>query len=61
VDDLIRLVGGSFWFWMALDAVKPGLVSFYWDLPLHGFVTLILIMISVILHRSAPINFETSL
>lgn len=60
INDLIRMVGGSFWFWMVLDALKPGLVSFYWDLPLHGFITLILIVMSVIVQRNTPVIINAS-
>lgn len=59
VDELVRWLGASFWLWMAMDALKPGIVSFYWNLPVHGGVVVVCIIISVLMDRS-PVTTRAS-
>ncbi len=61
VDELLRWIGGSFWFWMVMDSFKPGLVSFYWDLSVHGGVVVMLIIVSVLINQSSTVSKTSSL
>ncbi len=59
LDDLLLLIGGSLWFWLLLEALKPGIVSYYWNLSFHTVVFVIVCIGSVIL-QTYSVSDETT-
>lgn len=49
--DTIALLGASLWLWMVMDALKPGLVSYYWNIQYHWIALMICIVFAFVFNN----------
>ncbi|MBI5135443.1 hypothetical protein HZA86_04410 [Candidatus Uhrbacteria bacterium] len=54
LDVLIAWTGASLWVWMVLESIKPGLVSYYWDLAAHSIMFAVLCVADALLWARVP-------
>ncbi len=49
MDDTILVLGAALWGWMTMDALKPGIVSLYWNLTTHWGILMLLIVLRLLM------------